>query len=617
MFSNFILFILALLLFSAYHPPETLNVSLTELIAGILLTLLGHAVISRISFRRLAQGKKRDTDDRITLFQKDRQFQKRISRFSLTALVLYGVIVYGFHLPGQLDAIPGFSHLHTLGAAVSMAIFTLFMSLLWWAAAPAYQAIYDPTITPRTYIRSQFNFALPVLVPWFFLTLSLDGLSLVPTDILPGNPDPEILELICFILLLVVFIITAPLFIQRLWGCRSLAHGPVRDRIEATCRDAGIRWSDVLEWRIMGGSMVTAAVMGVIGRFRYILVTPGLLKQLTGSEIQAVIAHEAGHVRKKHLIFYACLLMGFSSLVAVFYPIFHTLFFTMTPLIWFSGFLDISITTFYSVYIAIVLMAGFVLYFRFGFGYFMRHFERQADGFAFTTLQTSGPLISTFTKIAAMSAHPPDAPNWHHFSISQRIAFLAACEQMPSNVARHDRQVRTHLIAAAIYLGVMLAGGVQLGRMDLHQKVALRWTKNAARYELSRHPDTPGLHCALADLYLDEGQYTEAIRLYRIAIDQTPNDSQALNNLAWALATCEDLSLRDPAEALLLARRSVDIHASAENLDTLAEALFLNGNVSAAIETEKKALQHSPVQRDHYEQQLEKFTSKKTGTRLP
>lgn len=64
----------------------------------------------------------------------------------------------------------------------------------------------------------------------------------------------------------------------------------------------------------------------------------------------------------------------------------------------------------------------------------------------------------------------------------------------------------------------------------------------------------------------------EAIRVYRQIIteaeesgtpeEENPNKellARTLNNLAWALATCEDLSLRRPAEAVTLAQRAVKL----------------------------------------------------------
>ncbi len=54
--------------------------------------------------------------------------------------------------------------------------------------------------------------------------------------------------------------------------------------------------------------------MGLIQKFRYILVTPSLLQLLEPEEIDAVIAHEIGHVKRKHLVFYLLFLVGYMLL---------------------------------------------------------------------------------------------------------------------------------------------------------------------------------------------------------------------------------------------------------------------------------------------------------------
>ena len=63
-------------------------------------------------------------------------------------------------------------------------------------------------------------------------------------------------------------------------------------------------YANILYWPIFGGRMITAGVMGLIKKFRYILVTNGLLQMLEPEEIDAVIAHEIGHIKKQHLLFY-------------------------------------------------------------------------------------------------------------------------------------------------------------------------------------------------------------------------------------------------------------------------------------------------------------------------
>ena len=51
--------------------------------------------------------------------------------------------------------------------------------------------------------------------------------------------------------------------------------------------------------------------MGLIKQFRYILVTPALLQLLEPFEIDAVIAHEIGHIKQKHLLFYLFFFIGY------------------------------------------------------------------------------------------------------------------------------------------------------------------------------------------------------------------------------------------------------------------------------------------------------------------
>jgi tetratricopeptide (TPR) repeat protein len=71
-----------------------------------------------------------------------------------------------------------------------------------------------------------------------------------------------------------------------------------------------------------------------------------------------------------------------------------------------------------------------------------------------------------------------------------------------------------------------------------------------------------------------------------------PNWVEALNNLAWHLATQPNRDLRNGAEALELSQRAADLtkHQDPEVLDTLAAAYAEVGQYRAAAETVRKAL---------------------------
>ena len=64
-------------------------------------------------------------------------------------------------------------------------------------------------------------------------------------------------------------------------------------------------------WPVFGLEMLTAAVIGILPGLRYILITSGLLGALDISELKAVVAHEMGHVRKKHLLLFVFLFIMF------------------------------------------------------------------------------------------------------------------------------------------------------------------------------------------------------------------------------------------------------------------------------------------------------------------
>ena len=84
--------------------------------------------------------------------------------------------------------------------------------------------------------------------------------------------------------------------------------------------------------------------------------------------------------------------------------------------------------------------------------------------------------------------------------------------------------------------------------------------------------------------------YDSAARELSSILESEPNSPIAENNVAWVYATADDPKLRNPAEALRLARLAVDSSDRPEAfmLDTLAEALLLNGKPDEALATETR-----------------------------
>jgi hypothetical protein len=103
----------------------------------------------------------------------------------------------------------------------------------------------------------------------------------------------------------------------------------------------------------------------------------------------------------------------------------------------------------------------------------------------------------------------------------------------------------------------------------------------------------------------------EAVKWYRKA--GAKGDPEALNNLAFLLATSTDKTLKDPEEAIVIALKAVAI--SDENpacFDTLATAYYEAGQFEKAADAEQRALRLKPDNLA-YKKALEKYLSRKSS----
>jgi Flp pilus assembly protein TadD len=93
-----------------------------------------------------------------------------------------------------------------------------------------------------------------------------------------------------------------------------------------------------------------------------------------------------------------------------------------------------------------------------------------------------------------------------------------------------------------------------------------------------------------ATVLADMGRVRESIVVLNVLVEEFPNQFSILNNLAWTLATAQDVTLRDPARAVELARRAVLLAPDNFNVwSTLAEAHFQNGNYQRALRAAQEA----------------------------
>ncbi len=106
-------------------------------------------------------------------------------------------------------------------------------------------------------------------------------------------------------------------------------------------------------------------------------------------------------------------------------------------------------------------------------------------------------------------------------------------------------------------------------------------------------PKFADAHYNLGNTYLEMGRGNDAVTQYRKALDLNPNDTQALNNMAWILATWPDALTRDATKAVELAERANSLTGSKSPITsaTLGAAYAEAGRFPNAIEAAHRALQ--------------------------
>jgi tetratricopeptide (TPR) repeat protein len=220
------------------------------------------------------------------------------------------------------------------------------------------------------------------------------------------------------------------------------------------------------------------------------------------------------------------------------------------------------------------------------------------------------PLISTFDKIAASSGQPADKPNWHHFSIQQRVDYLKYCEENPGWISRQDRKVRAGILTFIAGIALLAPAVFHLNQAVFNQgprQITVEALEFYLAKKINKNSQDALLYGMIGNIYLENKQVAAAVRAYEQALLIDINIPDLLNNLAWVLATSEDPALRDPQRALELAQRAIGLKKASYIWDTLAETLYANDRIEEAILAEQEALALASGDREIYEKQLEKF----------
>ncbi len=91
-----------------------------------------------------------------------------------------------------------------------------------------------------------------------------------------------------------------PFLVKLIWRNRPLTVKEGRQTLLDLCAAHRMRVRDVRVWET-GGQVVNAVVTGILPGFRLLMISDRLLSSYPEHELRAILRHEAGHVRLRHL----------------------------------------------------------------------------------------------------------------------------------------------------------------------------------------------------------------------------------------------------------------------------------------------------------------------------
>ncbi|MEM6332799.1 MAG: M48 family metalloprotease [Planctomycetota bacterium] len=252
-------------------------------------------------------------------------------------------------------------------------------------------------------------------------------------------------------------LLALPWLVRWSWGLSAMRGMELAEELGAAWRAAGCRAGRVMMWRPAGGQ-ANAAVVGLIGWGRVVMVSEALVEGLTADQRAAVIGHEAGHVRHRHMVW-----LGASSVALVMLGGAGAKWVALT-----AG-LDAATAE------AVALGAGLAVW-GWGFGVVSRMAERQADAHAVRALSEAsgfddggaGAGTTTDAAVAAMSGAlgrvavlngaAESRWTWRHGSIASRRRALSGL--IGREVNRYPADAAMRWAKRATFAGLAAAAGL-------------------------------------------------------------------------------------------------------------------------------------------------------------
>lgn len=239
-----------------------------------------------------------------------------------------------------------------------------------------------------------------------------------------------------FLALFVVMAQLAPVVLFPIfYKFEPLENEDLRRRLVQLSQRAGTRVRGVYRWRLSEKSKKANAALTGLGSTRRIILSDTLLDNYAPEEIEAVLAHELGHHVHRHILKSILVQAGITFVGfwlanwVLHYSVDHHMFEEL------SDFANLPLLALTATALSLLLMPGLNAYSRYN--------ERQADRYAFDSIASVEPFISSMNKLAQQNLAERTPAKWveilfhSHPAISKRVAAAEAWRAQNQPVDAH------------------------------------------------------------------------------------------------------------------------------------------------------------------------------------
>jgi len=396
----------------------------------------------------------------------------------------------------------------------------------------------DDPVTFRNFVIPDFKLMFLPSIPFLLSLFISDLIDHAPINVRIFFIAHQYLYWSIIIAIAVTMFIKSPLFVRYIWQTKLLQKGEILDRIESFAKRIKIKYKDIMVWNMGGRNIANAGMVGVLPGSRSVFLTDSLLHNLDADEIEAIVAHEFGHIKYMHIPSYMVFTFGY----LVFSSFIYALAIPITEKISISGILSAILGAIFTIII-------FIIYFVFIFRYLSRKFEKQADLYAISVINNPEVFKRALFKVASINHLPMQNSRLSnifrtHPSVYERLQFVDRAVSGDPKVLKYfhlflDIRKATVLLFIAM-LTIWLTGRDYLfppSEMyyEKGRQYAIAGMLDDAIAEfynaINSDPKSDNAFYALGLVYAEKGAIKNAEEEFQKAFEINPKNTAALDKL--------------------------------------------------------------------------------------